>query len=92
MENLSIGPIEVVFLIVGITQFVKEVVTLGGKEAKILTFIVGGLITAVGYAFSEGMIPAAVLPYVELVAVALGGSVSAMGYYDLIFKGKGSAD
>jgi len=80
MPELSIGPIEVTVLIVGLTQFVKEVFTLGGKQAKILTFAVAFVISAIAFAFSEGMIPEAALPYFELVAVAFGGAISAMGY------------
>ena len=92
LKGLSIGPVEAVVLIGGITQFVKAVFTLGGKEAQVLTFVVGFIVTAVAYAFSEGMIPAEAEPYVALAAVALGGAIAAMGYYDLLFKGKGSRD
>ena len=92
MPELSIGPIEAIVLIVGITQFVKEVFTLGGKEAKVLTFAVAFGISAIAFAYGENMIGDAVKPYVELAAVALGGAISAMGYYDLIFRGRGTTD
>lgn len=92
MPELSIGPIEAIVLIVGLTQFTKEVFTLGGKEAKVLTFVVAFIISAIAFAYSENMIGETIKPYFELVAVALGGAISAMGYYSLIFKGRGSAD
>ena len=92
MPELSIGPIEAIVLIVGITQFIKEVFTLGGRGAKILTFAVAFGISAVAFAYGEGMIGESIKPYVELVAVALGGAISAMGDYDLIFRERGSTD
>ena len=83
---INVGPVEIMLLIGGITQVIKNLIKAEGAVAQILVFVVGFVLTGLGYAYAQEMFSETVKPFVELGFVALAGSISAMGYYDLIFK------
>jgi len=82
LEGLQIGPVEVVVLIVGIVQALKQF-GVSGKGCQISALALGFLFAGLAQAIAQGLIPESVVVWIELVVFALAGSVAAMGMYDL---------
>lgn len=83
---MSIGPIQVTALVIGITETAKNALGLEGRQSVIFALIVGAILQGLAYAMAEGLVPAEAVPYIETVVYAIAGSIAAMGYYDLATK------
>ena len=79
--NFAIGGVAVAALIFGIVEAAKEF-GVKGKGSQVLALVLGLAFVGLAQAISEGMIPANVLPYVELVVVSIAGALAANGWYD----------
>ena len=75
----EIGNVALIPLIVGWTQFAKEM-GMDGKALRVLAVVLG--ILAFGVLRLGEMYPV-ILPWVELVVFAAGGGLAATGLYDL---------
>lgn len=80
-----IGGISVAALIFGIVEAAKEL-GVTGNGSRVLALVVGAFFVGLAQAVTQGLIPADVLPYVELFVVAVAGALAAMGYYDFAKK------
>lgn len=85
IENLAIGGISLVFLIVGIVETAKRW-GVTGKGSEVLAFAVAFVLVGLAFAIQQGMIPEVALPWIILVVTALAGGLTATGYYDLLKK------
>lgn len=85
--QLAIGGVALVYLIPRLVEFLKVAVHLEGKgRIWIVAFALGFVLAGLAAAISEGLVPAAALPWIRVVAVALGGAVAAcaaIGDYEL---------
>jgi hypothetical protein len=80
-NSLSIAGVGVLVLVFGVTEVVKRLFGLEGKQVEILAVVLGFVFTAIAYGNSSGIIPPAVMEYVNWIFIALVGSVGAMGIY-----------
>ena len=84
---LIIGGVGLAYLIPRLVQFVKVVTGLRGQGR--IWALAGGLgfvLAALAAAIDQGLVPAVALPWVNVVAVGLGGMVAAaagVGEYEL---------
>ena len=83
--DFAIGGIGVAALIFGIVEAAKGF-GINGKGSQLLALVLGFTFVGTSQAITSGMIPANIVPYIELVATALAGSLAAMGYYDFVKK------
>ena len=83
--EFAIGGIEVMALIFGIVEAAKEF-GISGNGSRLLAIVSGFILVGVARAITNGIIPAHIVPYIELIVTALAGSLAAMGYYDFIKK------
>lgn len=85
--SLAIGGVALVYLIPRLVEFIKVVSGLSG-QARVWALAGGlGFVLAAGAgAIDQGLVPAAALPWVNVVAIGLGGVVAAcaaIGDYEL---------
>jgi len=85
IENLAIGGVSLIFLIVGIVETAKRW-GVTGKGSEVLAFAVAFILVGLASALQEGMIPEVALPWIVLVVTALAAGLTATGYYDLLKK------
>jgi uncharacterized membrane protein YuzA (DUF378 family) len=85
VTKLAIGGVTVIPLIAGLVEFSKRL-GLKGNWLTVEAFVLGALSAGIGGAISFNLVPALVLPWVQVAFVALAGGVagvSASGLYDL---------
>lgn len=85
LANLAIGGVGIMGLIVAIVEGLKSF-GIDGNNSKIAAFVLGLLFAGVALGIENTMIPAAIVPYIELVVKALTFALSATGFYDLLTK------
>lgn len=83
--DFAIGGIAVIALVFGVVEAAKSF-GIEGKGSQVLALALGFLLVGTAQAIASGLIPASVVPYVELVVTSLAGSLAAMGYYDFVTK------
>ena len=83
--NFAIGGVAILGLIFGIVEAAKGF-GITGKGSQALAVVVGFILVGMSQAIASGLIPANVVPYVELVVTSLAGALAAMGYYDFVTK------
>ena len=83
--DFAIGGVVVLSLIFGIVEAAKGF-GVQGRGSQVLAVVVGFVLVGTSQAIANGLIPANVVPYVELVVTSLAGSLAAMGYYDFATK------
>ncbi len=74
----------VLFLLLGLVQYIKTAVGLEGRAVELLTLVLGFILFGIAYGINEGLLPEAITPYIEWVVFALAAPLSAMGYYKLV--------
>ena len=79
--DLAIGGVGVAALIFGVVEAAKEF-GVKGRGSQVLALFLGVFFVGLARAGSLGLIPAHVLPWIELAVYALSGGLAAMGYYD----------
>ena len=84
-EAVGIGGVGVILLILGIVEAAK-VFGVKGKASQATAAGLGFLLIGIASATEAGVIPAAAIPYIEIVIKGLGGAVAAMGIFDLLKK------
>lgn len=80
--TFEIGEIGVIVLVLGIVEAAKRL-GVKGKGSQILALASGAFFVGLSAAIGRDLIPAVVLPWVEIVVVGLGGALAATGVYDL---------
>lgn len=83
--SFTIGGIQVLVLVLGIVEAAKRW-GVEGKSSEILAFVLGFVFIGVSAAIQAEIIPAVVVPYIELVIIGLGGALAATGVFDLLRK------
>ena len=83
--EFAIAGISVAALILGIVEAAKEF-GIEGNGSRALALALGVFFVGLAQALTQGMIPAEIVPYVELGVIAIAGGLAAMGYYDFIKK------
>lgn len=83
--NFAIGGIEVIALIFGVVEAAKAF-GINGKGSQVLALLLGFVFVGTSQAITGDIIPANIVPYVELVVISLAGALAAMGYYDFLKK------
>lgn len=86
LSSPMIAGFAVPLLIMAIVEALKSIFKLKDRDAAIAAYASGFALYGLAYAMSEGMIPAAALPYVQLFIVCLGGPLIPMGFYKLLVK------
>lgn len=79
--DFALGGVGVAALIFGIVECAKEF-GLQGKAARVLVLVLGIAFVAVAAADQEGLISEQAMMWIKIVATAVAGGLSAMGYYD----------
>lgn len=79
--SFTVAGVSIAVLIFGIVEAAKEF-GVTGKWSQVLALFLGMFFVGLSQAIGAGMIPATVLPWVELVVTAIAGGLAAMGYYD----------
>jgi len=78
--QLAIGGIALAWLIPRVIQFLKTALGLSGtRNIWIVVFGLGLFSSGLAAAISEGLLPEAVMPYIRVGMIALGGAVAACG-------------
>lgn len=83
--DFAIGGIAIAALIFGIVEAAKGF-GVTGKSCQLLAIVLGFVLVGLAQAINAGMIPANVVPWIELIVTALAGSLMASGYYDFVKK------
>lgn len=81
MFNIELNGISILALIAGITEALKQLFGLEGNANIGTALVVAFVLFGVAGAETQGMIPAAVMAWVNLFVYALGGALSAAGFY-----------
>ena len=84
-DELAIGGVGVIVLVLGIVEACKGF-GVSGQASKGLALGLGFGFVALASAMERELIPATWIPYIEIVVLGLGGSLAAMGIYDLVMK------
>lgn len=84
-QELMIGGVGVLFLVFGIVEQAKAF-GVEGKASRVLQLALGFLFVGVGVAIEGGMIPAEVVPYIELIVKGIGGALAAGGVFEFMDK------
>ena len=84
MFDIELNGISIIALIIGVVEGLKELVGLKGKAITGATLAVAFLLFGLAEANAQGMIPADVMVYVNLVIYALGAALSAGGFYHIV--------
>lgn len=82
-QSLTIDGLSVAAMTFGIVEALKAF-GIKDKGTQLVAVVVGFVLTAMSYALSNDMIPAAAVPWITLVFYGFAGSVAAMGYYKFI--------
>jgi len=80
-----IGGISVIALVLGIVEAAKRW-GLAGKWCQVLALVLGTMFVALSQAIQVGIVPAAWVPWIEVVVIGLGGGLAATGVFDLANK------
>lgn len=83
--DFAIGGIGVAVLILGIVEAAKEF-GISGKGSRLLALALGVFFVGLAQAIGLNLIAEHILPWIELVVIALAGGLAAMGYYDFSKK------
>ena len=83
--DFAIGGIGIAAVILGIVEAAKDF-GVTGKGCQILAIVLGFVFVGLAQAITNGMVPANIVPWVELVAISLAGSLAASGYYNFITR------
>lgn len=79
----EIGGISVIVLVIGIVEAAKKW-GLNGGGCQALAMALGTVFVGLSQAISQGMIPEAVIPWINIVVLGLGGGLAASGLFDVI--------
>lgn len=82
LNGIEIGGVSLLLLVLGLVEAAKRL-GVNGNKSFVLALILGGLLTGLHQAISQGLLPDAVLPWITVIVVGLGGSLAATGLYDL---------
>jgi len=83
--DFAIGGIGIAALIFGIVEAAKAF-GVNGEGSQFLAIFLGFVFVGLAQAITNEMIPANIVPWIELFVIALAGSLMASGYYDFITK------
>ena len=81
MEDFVIGGVSVIVLVLGIVELAKRW-GLNGMGCEILAVGLGAFFVALSQAIEGGMVPANLIPWINIVVIGIGGGLAAMGLYD----------
>lgn len=82
MDEVIVGAIAIIPLVMGLVEYAKRF-GLKGQACNALAGALGFLFVALAAAIEQKMIPAEVVPWVNLIVRGLGGTLAAVGLYDL---------
>lgn len=82
MLDVVIGAIGIIPLVMGLVEYAKRF-GLKGQACDALAGALGFFFVALATAIEQALIPAEVLPWINLVVRGLGGTLAAVGLYDL---------
>jgi hypothetical protein len=85
VTKLAIGGVAIIPLIAGLVEFSKRL-GLKGNQLTIEAFVLGAVAAGIAGAIGLNLIPALVLPWVQVVFIGLSGGVAgvaASGLYDM---------
>ena len=88
LASLAIGGVGIAGLIIAIVEGLKTF-GVNGKKSKAAAFILGFFFAAVSLGTTDGIIPAAYVPYIELFVRALSVALASTGGYDFLRKNFG---
>lgn len=90
LDNFAFSPLSyfvILALIPGIVETAKKIPFLAaGNRPLVLGMVLAFLFVGFAEAVALDLVPAAVLPWIRVVVLALAGALSVGGYYDLIKK------
>jgi hypothetical protein len=84
-----LGEYALLLLIPGIVETAKKF-GLAGNASLGLSLVLGAFFVGLAQAIAQGLVPAAALPWLNVVLVGVGGALAASGYYDLFKKFTGN--
>lgn len=84
-ELSMLGEYAILLLVPGIVETSKKL-GLAGNALLVESLILGFVFVGLSQAIVEGLIAGAVLPWIRVVAIGLGGALAVSGYYDLFKK------
>jgi hypothetical protein len=84
-QDAAIGGVSLFLLILGIVEAAKQF-GVTGKGSLLLSILLGGGLFALYQASVLGLIPADVLPWIEVAVYGLGGGLAVSGLYDFVNK------
>lgn len=80
--DFAIAGVAIIPLVLGLVEFAKKL-GINGNASLVLSVALGFVFSGIVYAVQSGLLPDAVVPWVNLVIVALSGGLGAAGLYDL---------
>jgi len=82
LDTMILGPVSVILLVLGIVEAAKKL-GIEGNGSFILALVLGAVFGAYLEALGQGLVPAAIVPWVRVFVVGIGGALAATGLYDL---------
>ena len=84
MFDVELNGVSIVALIIGVVEGLKELFGLKDKAVTVATLAVAFLLFGLAGANAQGLIPADVMVWVNLVLYSLAAALSAGGYYHIV--------
>ncbi len=84
-QDAAIGGVSLFLLVLGLVEAAKQF-GVTGKGSMLLSILLGGALFGMFKASEGALIPADVLPWLEVIVYGLGGGLAVSGLYDFVNK------
>jgi len=85
-KDLAIAGVSLIPLVMGWVELSKKL-GVKGNWSLVLSVLLGAVFAGLWQAMNTGLIPEAVIPWIKVAIVALGGGLAASGLYDVAQRG-----
>ena len=83
---MEIGTIEIVALTLALTEALKSIFNVQGKWNRVVSLVIGIVLTSISYGISNGLVQPEYIPYIEWFVISIAGGLGAIGLFDFASK------